>query len=321
MTEHCPRVFFGPMLLTLLSTAGCGGGSETTAGGVEATLDQTPGIHPAGGDVAFRTDPFTLDPGQERFICYTQTLEQDLVVDGYAHDAKRFLHHVIFAKTSGNEPEGSSDCDVLFRFNWDPLFLAGAGASEIRFPDDTGHVLPAGTRILAQLHLLNATTQSVTDSVEIRMHPSSAKNPRPMGSYAFGNFNVNLPPLQPSTLTSVCTVQEKVQFVAAFPHMHLLGQSLTFEVGPSEDKLTKVFERNPYSFDDQRLELIPLTLNPGDVTRVTCNYENTRSNTVTFGESTENEMCFLLAFAADRQGVGGCVVGTPSSLGEAPPAQ
>src|SRR6185295_10411180 len=123
-----------------------------------------------------------------------------------------------------------------------------------------------------------------------------------------------------SKLESVCTVQEKIEFVAAFPHMHLLGQSLTFEVGPSADKLTKVFERNPYSFDDQHLDLLELTLNPGDVTRVTCNYDNTRNQTVTFGESTQNEMCFLLAFAADRSGVSGCVVGTPAGL-DVPAAQ
>jgi len=228
--------------------------------------------------------------------------------------------HDTFAKTTGTEPEGASDCDVLFRFNWEPLFLAGAGASEIRFPAGVGHVLPSGTRILAQLHLLNTSDEPVTDSAAIHMHPSLVKNPRPVGSYAFGDFNVSLPPLQASTIQSVCTVPDTVELVAGFPHMHLLGKSLTFETGPSMDKLTKVFERNPYSFDDQRIDLVTMTLNPGDVTRVTCNYDNTRNQTVTFGESTKNEMCFFLGFAAGRTGVGGCVVGTPGSLGGATPA-
>lgn len=325
MTQQDVPVFHGTRpgwaLLTLFAIAGCAGGSESPAGGPAEVRDLAPGIHPTDGDVIFRTDAFTLDPGQERFVCYTQTLDQDLVIDGYSHEAKSFLHHVIFAKTTGTEPEGSSDCDVLFRFNWEPLFLAGAGASEIRFPEGTGHALPKGTRILAQLHLLNASSLPVTDSLEIHMHPASTQNPRPIGSYAFGNFNVNLPPHQTSTLESVCTVNEPIEFVAAFPHMHLLGKSLTFEVGPSRDKLTKVFERNPYTFDDQRVELLNMTLNPGDVTRVRCNYDNTRDQTVTFGESTENEMCFFLAFVAGRQGVGGCVVGTPASLGDSGAAQ
>jgi hypothetical protein len=181
-------------------------------------------------------------------------------------------------------------------------------------------VLPAGTRLLAQLHLLNASTESVSDTAEIHMRPSLVANPRPMGTYALGNFGVNLPPMKPSTLESVCTVPSTVKLVAAFPHMHLLGRSLTFEVGPSADRLTKVFERNPYNFDDQRLELVNLTLNPGDVTRVTCNYENTTNETITFGESTNNEMCFLVGFAADQAGVSGCTVGSPGSFEGSAPA-
>jgi hypothetical protein len=47
---------------------------------------------------------------------------------------------------------------------------------------------------------------------------------------------------------------------------------VSFEVGPSADRLTKVFERNPYSFEDQSLELLNLNLHAGEVTRVTCNH-------------------------------------------------
>jgi hypothetical protein len=297
-------------LLTFGAMVACGGGDETPAGQPHEVPDQTPGIHRTDGEVIFRTEQFTLEPGQERFVCYTQTLQEDTVIDGYTTRAKPFLHHIVFAKTTGTEPEGSSDCDVLFRFVWEPMFLSGAGASNIQFPDGLGQVIPAGTRLLAQLHLLNTSAKAVTDSAEIRMHPSPLTNPRPMATYALGNFNVSLPPLMPSKIESVCTVRETIDFVAAFPHMHLLGTSLTFEVGPSADRLTKVFERNPYDFDDQRLELINLTLNAGDVTRVTCNYQNTTDQTVTFGESTNNEMCFLVGFAADRSATSGCIVGS-----------
>jgi hypothetical protein len=317
-------------LLTFGAMVACGDAGETTDETPEGTTeqtaddnpvefaDQTPGIHRTDSEIVFRTEGFTLAPGQERFVCYTQTLQEDIVIDGYAQSAKPFLHHVVFAKTTGTEPEGSSECDVLFRFVWEPIFLAGAGATDIQFPEGVGQVLPAGTRLLAQLHLLNASGESVTDSAELVMHPSPVQNPRPIGTYALGNFDVSLPPMQASKVESVCTVPETVNLVAAFPHMHLLGTSLTFEVGPSADQLVKVFERSSYNFDDQRLELVNLTLNAGDVTRVTCNYENTTDQTITFGESTNNEMCFLVGFAADRSGVGGCVIGSTDALAPAP---
>lgn len=310
-------------LLTLGATVACSAGGETRPAAPEAIdkTDQTPGIRHVGGEVVFRTDQFTLEPGQERFLCYAQTLKEDVVVDGYTKPAQAFVHHMVFAKTSGTEPEGLSDCDVLFRFTWEPLFLAGAGASQIDFPNGVAQVMPAGTRLLSQLHLLNASTKPVTDSAEIHLHPSPIQNPRPMAAYALGNFDVSLPPNQASVVESVCTIPETTNFVAAFPHMHRLGTSLTFEVGPSADRLTKVFERDPYNFDDQHLDLLNLTLNAGDVTRVTCHYENTTDRTVSFGESTSNEMCFLVGFAADRPSMGGCVVGSfPGTLDGSAPA-
>jgi copper type II ascorbate-dependent monooxygenase-like protein len=301
-------------LLVLGATVACGSENETPVG--EPQPDRTPGLHRTESEIIFRTDQFTIDPGQERFVCYTHTLEQDLVVSGYAQAAKPFLHHFVFAKTAGDEPEGASECDVLFRLTWEPVFTSGAGATDIRFPDGVGQVLAAGTRVLAQLHLLNSGKQPVTDYAELKMQPSPIDDPRPLATYAFGNFGVSLPPKQPSKLESVCTVREPVELVAAFPHMHLLGTALTLEAGPSEGQLTKVFERNPYDFDDQRLELLNLKLNAGDMTRVTCHYDNTTENTITFGESTLNEMCFLVGLAADRAGASGCLSGTfPDSLG------
>ena len=151
------------ILLALGTTVGCGSGDDTPEN--EQNVDQTPGpedeplppgppgIHREADGVVFRTEPFTLQPGQERFVCYTQTLTENVVVDGYTKPTKPFLHHMVFAKTLGGEPEGSTDCDVLFRFSWEPMFLAGAGVSALQFPDGVGQVLPAGTRLLAQLHL------------------------------------------------------------------------------------------------------------------------------------------------------------------------
>jgi hypothetical protein len=304
-------------VLTLGAIVGCGSDDQAPPAEPREAPNQTPGIHRTDTDVIFRTENFTLEPGQERFVCYTQTLTEDTVVAGYTTPAKPFVHHVVFAKTSGTEPEGSSECDVLFRFVWEPMFLSGAGATDFDFPEGVGQVLPAGTRLLAQLHLLNSSAKPVTDAAEIRMHPSPLANPQPMKTYALGNFNVNLPPKSPSKVESVCTVPETVQFVAAFPHMHMMGTSFSFELGPSADRLTKVFERNPYNFDDQRLELLDLKLNAGDVTRVTCNYQNTTDQTITFGESTHNEMCFLVGFAVGREGGRGCIVGDfPGTGGE-----
>jgi hypothetical protein len=265
-----------------------------------------PGIHVGEQEVVFQTDTFTLEPSQERYLCYAVTTEEELVIDGYQSAGAPYLHHVVFSRATAPEPEGWSECDILFRYTWQPLFITGAGASELDFPEDSGHKIPAGTQLVVQLHLLNATEAPVNESVAITMKRSSSADPKPIGTYAFGTSDVQLPPSQESVLESVCTMEETVQLVAVFPHMHLLGTSMTFEVGKSEDAMNMVFKRDPYNFDDQHVELIDLTLEPGDVTRVRCSYDNPHDETITFGESTKNEMCFLIGFSADREGLMTC---------------
>lgn len=73
------------------------------------------------------------------------------------------------------------------------------------------------------------------------------------------------------------------------------------------NSLSTVFVRDPYQFDDQHSEALALDLTPGSFARVTCGYDNTELRTVTFGESTHDEMCFLIGFAIDQAEIKSCV--------------
>jgi hypothetical protein len=253
-----------------------------------------------------KTEKFTLDPGQERYLCYATTLDEDLVIGGYSSKAQSFVHHLVFVKPLAPEPDGFAECDTLFRMTWEPLYITGAGDAKLEFPKDAGHKLPKGTQLLVQMHLLNVNDEAVESTVAIDMHRSTAENPRPVGAFAFGTSNLALPPNQKSEAEGTCELKERVELIAAFPHMHLLGTKMTVDVGPSQDEMKRVFARDPYDFDDQSIEPLKLTLEPGDVARVTCGYNNTHDEVVGFGESTTTEMCFFIGFALDREGLGSC---------------
>lgn len=261
-----------------------------------------------GEDTAhFRTQSFTLQPGQERFLCFAATLEEDMAVAGYAVPAQEFVHHVVFVRTLAPEPDGMSECDVLFRRTWDPLFLAGAGESALDFPSDSGHALRAGTQLVAQLHLLNSGSEPVTKSAEITLKRSPLAQPRPIGAFVFGTQELQIEPGREVEVKAHCAMREPVHLVAAFPHMHLMGRALRFEVqGPTAAEPATVFERVPYDFDNQHVELLDLELAPGDSTTVRCSYENTTDEVIRFGESTRSEMCFFVGFALDSPGLRSC---------------
>lgn len=253
-----------------------------------------------------RTEKFTLDPGQEQYLCYATTLDEDLVIGGYSSKAQTFVHHLVFVKPLAPEPDGFSECDTLFRMTWEPLYITGAGDAKLEFPKDAGHKLAKGTQLLVQMHLLNVNDEPVEGSVEIDMHRSTAENPRSVSAFAFGTSDLSLPPNQESEAIGTCELKERVELIAAFPHMHLLGTKMAVDVGSSEDEMKRVFERDPYDFDDQHIEPLQLTLEPGDKARVTCGYNNTHSEVIGFGESTNTEMCFFIGFALDREGLGTC---------------
>src|SRR5882724_9426283 len=113
--------------------------------------------------------------------------------------------------------------------------------------------------------------------------------------------------MQESQVLGQCDMREPANLIAAFPHMHMLGRSMRFEVGKSLDAMTPMFVRDPFDFNDQRMEKVVISLAQGDKTRLTCTYQNTNPTAVTYGESTLNEMCYLIGFAIDRPSMGGCV--------------
>ena len=276
----------------------------TPSGGSVGSGGTAPGT--GADELVWTTGEFTVDPGQERYICFAKSIDEALTVDAYSTPGLPFVHHIIFARTRTAAPDGFSECGSTFQTSWDPLFIAGAGASTLQFPTDAGHVLTRGTQLLAQLHLLNLGKDPVKGVVSIHMHRSSVTNPRPVNSYIFGTMNVNLPPMQQSQVISNCSARDQVNLIAAFPHMHMLGRSMRFEVGTSANALTAAFVRDPFDFNDQRMETIAINLAAGDRTRLTCTYQNPNATAVTYGESTLNEMCYLIAFAIDHP-MGSCI--------------
>jgi Copper type II ascorbate-dependent monooxygenase, C-terminal domain len=289
--------------------------AKSAADGVDAEVASRgdAGATEVSAPLVMRTGDFTIEAGKERYLCFTKTLEDDAVIGGYSHAGQPFVHHILFVRTLVPEPDGFSECDTLFRQTWDPLFISGAGDSTLQFPSDAGHKLTKGTQLLVQLHLLNSSDEDAHSSVEVQMHRSAAQDPRPVSTYVFGTTNLHLPPKQASEVQSTCEMKEHVELIAAFPHEHLLGTGLRFEAGPSADAMQPLFAREPYSFDDQHTENVSIKLEPGDVTRVTCSYQNPDSNEVTFGESTHNEMCFFVGFALDRDSLSSCLTSSPKN--------
>ncbi len=243
------------------------------------------------------TDDFTVGAGQERFLCWTQTVEQDMRIDRFDYAARPVVHHLLVSRSLVPVEDGLSECDVLFAPTWAPLFTAGNGDLSLEAPEGASHDLPAGTQIVTQLHLLNLEDQDVTDRAVITMREAESSDQDNIGIFSFGTTDILLPGGASTTVANDCTLDTDVEIFALLPHMHYLGTSLTLETGPSLDALEESYRLDPWDFDDQKIDDVRLSLTAGMATRTTCSYENSTAEDVTFGDSSFDEMCFLVGFA------------------------
>jgi hypothetical protein len=196
-------------------------------------------------------------------------------------------------------PRGLRQSDFgagLFKPTWAPLLTAGAGALTVSLPDGVAHEIPAGAQLLAQLHLLNPTDEDITQAVAVKLQTTDEPNTQPVQLGGFGSFDVSLPPNQRTTITNDCTLPSDSRLVAFIPHMHQFGTSIMLELGTSANDLQPVLTRDPWDFEQQTIENVDLTVKAGQYARATCNYDNTTDRTVTYGESTLDEMCFIGTF-------------------------
>jgi hypothetical protein len=72
------------------------------------------------------------------------------------------------------------------------------------------------------------------------------------------------------------------------------------------------YQRDPYDFNEQWIDSIDMTIQSGTHARLTCSYNNTRSETVSYGESSFDEMCFLIVFTVGSPTA--CIAGDLSKL-------
>ena len=92
-----------------------------------------------------------------------------------------------------------------------------------------------------------------------------------------------------------CTVNltgvDHVTFLSVSPHMHKLGVHAKLEL--TRDGQNTALHDAPFDFEDQRIHELPeIEIRDGDVLTTTCSYENDTGRTVSFGQDSDDEMCF-----------------------------
>jgi hypothetical protein len=260
--------------------------------------------------------PYHLDPlagnGGNTTLCFAFASPFGETTQGTAFapiiDDSRVVHHWIIFGTevlpAGVSVGDTFECgatggglgsDTQFLTGWAP------GGLNSVYPADQGRELPGPTGfIILQVHYWNvAGYTDVQDRSGVALCSTDTPRPHEIGTSILGSLDILINPHENNhTVVGTCTpaITEPVTIVGSGPHMHTHGVSFRTDVIRAGSTAPEMLVDIPHwDFNSQTGFPAPdgvMVINPGDMIRTTCVYDNPTDGTITFGERTEDEMCF-----------------------------
>ncbi|HEV8244401.1 MAG TPA: hypothetical protein VGP93_01400, partial [Polyangiaceae bacterium] len=183
----------------------------------------------------------------------------------------------------------------------DPLVLWAPGAGVVDLPQGTGIQLEGGRDLVMQIHY-NLAGGSFPDRT--LAHLGFAKvGVTPAGYMPIPDLEMKLAPGM-ATVETTATIQlgthQPFTLWGALPHMHTLGRTLhvDLQAGGNSTCLVNV-DRWDFHWQNAWWYETPLHFASADSVSIRCGYDTTdRSDTVTWGESTTDEMCLNYVYVS-----------------------
>lgn len=259
--------------------------------------------------------PAPTGSASDQYRCVRFTPTEDIYITAIQAQAPTGTHHTVlsFAGSNGTSgADGNDDGCNFTEIGMDMLYASGTNEGLLEFPTDVGLKLPAGQQLHLNLHLFNATDEPISGDTAILVKAQPTPPPQLAEMVFAGRFNVSIPVTTPqkpeTTLTGGCTSDKAYTLFAVWPHQHQLGthQKVSIDRGQNPNVVTTVLHDGAYNFQEQNyyLQSPVFDVQVGDRIKVDCTWKNTTGSTVTFGESSTQEMCFsgLYRFPAQNDG-------------------
>jgi len=245
---------------------------------------------------------FVIDPGltEEQFIVAYEVLPGDA----------RVVHHAIVY-----QPESDEDADAAEALDTaeaglgytcfggagvtaEPRVLWAPGGGFVELPADTGVPLAAGRKLILQVHY-NLSNGTFPDRTTVKLALSSDVQ-FPARYQAIGDLDMVLEPGLETATTEATFSAFGQSFVVhgVMPHMHTLGRELTV-TGDADGAEHCLVDVDRWDFHSQNAWWYsdPLAFDSVDSVSISCSYDTTsRTEQVTWGESTQDEMCLTYLY-------------------------
>ncbi len=277
---------------------------------------------PSGTTYSLGFGPITVQPGEENTQCLILNLgNPDPIHVGQIHNVlSNGSHHmIVYRSAETTEQTTPFDC-VPFTDTLDPtkgstLMVTQKHDDTLTLPAGVGFTLDANQMIRIELHYINpspAVLEVQASTTFVTMDDSQFQNE---ADFLFiGDPDITIPPNSKTTLGPIFFALPPEyagsQFFAITGHEHSLGTNVTVSVatGPT-DPGTPVYDVPGWLWSEPATVTSdpPFTVPENGGFTFTCDWTNTTTSTVSFGESATNEMCFFWAYYYPSQGARVCM--------------
>lgn len=278
---------------------------------VDATLDM---------GIEYTPDPKLADDYRCFVVDYSPATQKFLTAFEVKPGESRVVHHILFfGLDSATQVSQAESLDAAAAgpgytcfggsgVNGAPLLGVWApGVRVNRYPANTGLKVPANGKMIIQIHYnLQAGPLPDRTTIDLELADSVTKE-------AFlaltADPDLALPPGQKAIATSgVLNVPNilgaEFEVWAMYPHMHTLGTSMRVERERAGEPTECMLDVPRWDFNWQQFFNYadgPIIAKPNDAIRITCSYNTMgRTETVTWGEGTLDEMCLSFLYTTLR---------------------
>jgi hypothetical protein len=303
-------------LAAVIVGTGCSSNGHGSANNNDTTADAAPAANDAAASadaapmtlappaIGFQlaSTPVTLPAGGEQYLCWSFVLPTtgplNIIATQPMMSPHGLHHYAVFTKSDAPPANPVAyECSVMDA-TWGLVVGGGVGTPGLTFPTGTEMTLPAGSQVVLQLHILNATAEPEQPSGVINLIGTNDPGLTQVGLTIGGTLDISIPPHASGvTVQGGCAANyDMPNIFALFPHMHQLGTNIEMTITPQGTTNTDVLIDKTWDFGAQGVYPATGSAKKGDTVNVKCTYDNPTASTVTFGESSTDEMCLGVFF-------------------------
>jgi len=239
---------------------------------------------PAEGDDLFPNLNVTIDIPEKRWIRAVEVRPGD----------REVLHHIVLF-TSG---VGMSSAAGTF----DALAVWAVGTGPVVYPEGMGRWVQPKMRITSNMHY-HPSGKATKDKSQVALYFGEGDLTKQISSALGGTININIPPqTKDYKMEATYYVNQDIQAISYFPHMHMRGQTMKFTAKYPDGSAETLIDVPKYDFNWQWFYYLqePKLLPADTEIFIEAWYDNTSGNpnnpnpddVITFGEQSTDEMMF-----------------------------